>query len=296
MSETPWYLKSYEQQFKAKPENRLLNKIEAVLVEELANDSYVASGNIRPSEMAANDWCPRQTYYRLTNETESDAEQFSMRRENIFEEGHYIHAKWQNWMWKAGVLVGVFRCTRCHYGWMGKSPRECPQCGSAQKHLEYREVPLYSEEYRIKARADGEIEDDQGRALVELKSVGLGTIRWDAPMLYAAYEKGEVDLDGLWKRIKRPLTAHRKQINLYLWLRKLNEAIVIYEWKPTQAVKEFHLQYEDDLVQPMLVGAKDVINALADEIPPKRPDKATSKSCNMCKYCPYKTTCWKAKT
>lgn len=292
--QTPWYLKNYEQQFKAKKENRLLSKIEAVLVEELANDSYVPSGNIRPSEMAANEWCPRQTYYRLTEEPVSDQESFSMRRENIFEEGHYIHAKWQNWMWKAGGLVGVFRCKKCGHGWMDKSPTNCPSCSSTM--LAYKEVPLYSEEYRIKARADGEWEDDQGRALVELKSVGLGTIRWDAPLLYAAYEKGEVDLDGLWKRIKRPLLAHRKQINLYLWLRKLENAIVIYEWKPTQAVKEFHLTYDEELVLPMLGGAKSVIDALADAIPPKRPEQATGKGCSMCRYCPYKTTCWKAKT
>jgi len=294
MSETPWYLKSYEQQFKAKPENRLLNKIEAVLIDQLANDTYVPSGNIRPSEMAANEWCPRQTFYRLTDEKVSDPESFSLKRENVFEEGHYIHDKWQKWMWKAGGLVGVFRCKTCDHGWMDKSPEVCPKCGS--KQLAYKEVPLYSEEYRIKARADGEWEDDQGRALVELKSVGLGTIRWDAPLLYAAYEKGEVDLDGLWKRIKRPLPAHRKQINLYLWLRKLENAIVIYEWKPTQQVKEFHLQYDDALAKPMLEGAKAIIDALADAIPPKRPDKATSKSCNMCKYCPYKSTCWSAKT
>jgi hypothetical protein len=214
-----------------------------------------------------------------------------MRRMNIFAEGHYIHDKWQQWMWRAGGLVGVFRCNRCGYGWMAKSPEMCPECASTD--LRYREVPIQNDEYLILGHADGEWEDRQGRALVELKSIGLGTIRFDAPALHDAYSKGQLTLDELWRRIKRPLMAHRKQINLYLFARALSKAIVIYEWKPTQEVKEFHLDYDDKLVRPLLEKAKQVVDALHDEIPPPRP--ATTIEAPICKMCAFKSVCWKAK-
>ena len=290
--ESPWYLRNYTHQFTARDENRLLARVETELVQQVINrDGQRDTKHLHPSEMARNDWCPRASYYRMTDSTVSDPEAFSMRRLNIFAEGHYIHEKWQEWMWRAGCLVGVFRCHHCGYGWMDKSPATCPECGSDD--LRYKEVPIQNDEYMILGHADGEWEDYQGRALVELKSIGLGTIRFDAPALHEAYSSGQLTLDELWRRIKRPLMAHRKQINLYLYVRALSKAIVIYEWKPTQEVKEFHLDYDDKLVRPMLDKAKLVVDALHDEIPPPRP--AASKEAPICKMCPYKTECWKAK-
>jgi rubrerythrin/CRISPR/Cas system-associated exonuclease Cas4 (RecB family) len=293
MSEAiPWYLRNYTQQFTAKDEYRLLSRVESVLGQQIAEkNGQRDTAHIHPSEMSKHDWCERASYYQITGEDVSDPESFSLRRLNIFAEGHYIHEKWQEWMWRAGGLVGVFRCHRCGYGWMDKSPERCPECGS--NDLRYREVPIQNDEYLILGHADGEWEDSTGRALVELKSIGLGTIRFDAPALYIAYEQKQIDLDELWRRIKRPLMAHRKQINLYMYVRALFNAIVIYEWKPTQEVKEFHLTYDDALVRPLLAKAKKVVDALHDEIPPPRP--APARDSPLCKMCPFKTKCWNAK-
>jgi hypothetical protein len=123
-------------------------------------------------------------------------------------------------------------------------------------------------------------------------SVGLGTVKWDAPALYQAYEDKEIDLDELWNRIKRPLTPHRKQVNLYMYFLGVSQAIVIYEWKPTQEVKEFHLTLDMGLVQPMLDGAEQLLKHLEDKEVPPRPEGA--RKSGMCKYCSFKTMCWEA--
>jgi rubrerythrin len=292
---TPWYLKEYKNMLVSGTEKRLLGTIERVLIEDSANrNAKRDTEHLHPSEMAKENWCPRQSFYKMTGSDESDPESFSFQRLNIFEEGHQIHDKWQHWMRRCGILVGDWQCGHCDTRWWDKSPERCPKCFETE-FIRYREVPLHNDEYHILGNADGLIEDDKGQALVELKSVGLGTIRFDAPNLYKPYEDGEIRLDELWKRIKRPLAAHNRQIQIYMFCYGVKEAIVIYEWKPTQEVREFHLRYEPTIVDPLLKGAQAILDAIEDDIPPARPEAATSKSSKVCQYCPYKSKCWGAK-
>lgn len=289
-TESPWYLMEYQKQFSAKPEQRVLSKVEAVVAEHQAiRNSHRDTEHLHPSDLAKNNWCARASYFKITGEVDADPSHSNLRRLNIFAEGNAIHDKWQKWMHMTGCLVGNWYCHECESGWMGKSPQSCPSCMSDR--ITYREVPIYDEEHHIIGHSDGEWEDAQGRALIEIKSVGLGTVRWDAPDLYAGYERGELSLDELWKRIKRPLLPHRKQINLYMHCRKIDKAIVIYEWKPSQEVKEFHLTYDPALVQPMLDGAKTVVEALEEKVAPPRP--AGFRKSMECRFCEFKSGCWK---
>lgn len=289
MSDTPWYLKSYQDQFSAKSEQRMLSKIEGVMAQQmLERNAGRDTQHVHPSDLAKNDWCPRATYYKIAGTEETNSDSFALRRMNIFAEGHYIHEKWQKWMWLTGCLAGMWQCKKCDHKWEDKSPEHCPDCGSPR--LVYREVPLYNEEHKIIGHADGMWEDTKGKSLVEIKSVGLGTIRWDAPDLYSGYESGDLTLDDLWKRIKRPLLPHRRQINLYMYMSGVHDAIVLYEWKPTQEVKEFHLAYDESLVAPLLEGAKSVNEAVEEGVVPPRPVGFTKSG--ACKFCPFKTKCW----
>jgi hypothetical protein len=196
-------------------------------------------------------------------------------------------------MWKAGGLEGNWGCQTCDYLWEDIAPPSCPICSSDD--IKYKEVPLYNERYKIIGHADGIWQDSQGKAVVEIKSVGLGTIRWDAPKLYEGYDSGDLSLDDLWKRIKRPLTTHRRQVNLYMMCLGIEDAVVLYEWKPSQEVKEFHLKYDETLIEPILEGIDYVLDCMENDEVPVRPDHATHKSCSTCKFCAYKTHCWSKK-
>jgi len=274
-------------------QGRILPAVSLQILKDKENrDSGRDTKHLHPSDLAKRDWCPRATWYTIKDKPK-DAESFSFTRLNIFEEGHYIHAKWQRWLHNAGVLEGNWLCASdvCKHKWWAIAPHNCPSCGSP--HPKYKEVPLSNEEHHILGHADGIISDAQGKALIEIKSVGLGTIRFEAPDLAKAYEKKELTLDGLWKKIRQPFPSHIKQGLLYMYCTGIHEIVYLYEWKPTQDVKEFSLRFNKDLVQPILDNCRRLLLSLEKEIPPMRPMWAEKPTSSGCKYCPYKETCWR---
>ena len=288
MSEQPWYMKDYKELLKVK--GRLIPVVQKeLLIEYHEKSQHRDTDYLHPSDLAKKDWCGRASWYKI-KKYEATPDKYSFSRLNVFEEGNNIHKKWQSWLHKAGILWGIWSCEECHTIWSAKSPTSCAQCSSSR--ISYREVPLRDDEHRIIGHADGEIEDDRGRALIEIKSVGLGTVRWDNPSLYRAYEDKELTLDGLWDNIKRPFASHLSQGTIYMHCRKVDTIIFIYEWKPTQQVKEFEVKFQPEIIAPVLENCKVVMDHLADNTVPDKPKWATNKSCGGCKYCPYKEVCW----
>lgn len=288
MSDSPWYLQNYKDMLRSK--GRLLPLVEMEMVKEAqAKNSQRDTDHLHPSELSKKDWCGRAAYYKITG-AEAAHDNYSSTRLNVFAEGNSIHAKWQKWLWKAGVLSGLWSCSACSNTWYGTSPVACPSCDSDR--LNYREVPVRDDEHRIIGHADGEVLDKEGRALIEIKSVGIGTVRFEKPSLYADYADGTLNIDGVWKNIKSPFASHVRQGHIYMHCRKIDTMIFIYEWKPTQEIKEFVIKYNPDIINPILDNCKNIIAHLESNTEPDRPDWAVNKSCAGCKYCPYKKVCW----
>jgi hypothetical protein len=289
MSDTPWYSKNYKEMMKS------TGVILPIVQEQLLKlsqerNSHRDTDHLHPSELSKKDWCPRSAFYKIKGYP-SSPESYTFSRLNVFEEGHAIHNKWQTWLWKAGVLSGNWSCKACDHYWNAVAPFSCPSCSSDA--IVYREVPVHNDELRIIGHSDGEVVDGENRYLIEIKSVGLGTVRWDHPTLYKAYSNGELSLDGLWKNIKKPFASHVRQGQIYLHCTGLSEIIFIYEWKPTQEVKEFKVTYQEELVQPIIDNCKLVIEHLEKDEVPEKPYWASASTCNGCKFCPYKKECWK---
>lgn len=290
--ELPWNMQVYKKSLSST--QRLIPLLEHVVVQaSIEHNADRDTEHIHPSEMAKENWCTRQTWYRITGEPESDPDDYRLSRLNIFEEGNLVGEKWQRWMYEAGILVGMFKCLVCKHKWWAKSPALCPECESDL--IKYAEVPLADPDHWIIGHADGLFEDEQGECLEETKTVGMGTVRIDAPNLFLAYSNGNISLDELWKRIKRPFSAHNKQLQIYMHCTGVHDGVVIYEWKPTQEVREFSVKYQPEIVAPLLKKCDEVIDAVENEWQPKRHPNATSKSCQVCTYCPYKATCWSNK-
>lgn len=289
VDETPWYLKEYQKSLKSR--GRLLPLAEMQLIKsQQMRNAFRDTKHLHPSELSKKHWCPRASYYTITGEVKKE-ERLTFSRLNVFEEGHAIHHKWQTLLWKAGVLAGDWDCETCDHTWGATAPDTCPSCGGVR--IRYREVPVHSAEYRILGHSDGKVVDKQGTALLEVKSVGVGTVRFEKPKLFADYANGTLNIDGLWQNIKQPFASHVRQGNLYLFCTGIEEIVFIYEWKPTQEVKEFTVRYNEEIVKPILDGCKLVIECLSENVAPERPDWAESKTCTGCKYCPYQKACWK---
>lgn len=282
-----------------KVETRVLGSIQRHLLVRPAPER--AMDWIHPSEMAKGNWCPRATFYRLAGApglAENGDNSFTL--ENIFQEGHDIHRKWQTWLWEMGVLRGEWQCLHCDSEWEAVSPSECPKCEASRGSLRYREVPLCDEVRGILGHSDGDIADDDDEEecpLLEVKSIGVGTLRFEAPALLAEHSHRDdgqgtwIDYEGIWRDIKRPFPSHLRQGQLYMFLKQRKSIVFIYECKWNQQVKEFVVRYQPSLIQDLLDSCLEIQEALKIGMPVLRPDWADPELAG-CKGCNYLETCW----
>ena len=265
------------------------------------------TAHLHASEMCKSDWCPRASMYRMRGVEPDDPEKsISWFTANIYEEGHDIHDKYQRLMWDAGVLEGMFACILCGHHFYETSPHVCPQCFLAnverpvedkiklgRRLLRYAEVPLVSDELMLIGHADGIAVLDRGKAVVEIKSIGEGTLRMEVPGMYDRVESKEISLRELWAEIKRPFQSHLRQAYLYSYVLGIKRVIFIYEAKWSQAQKEFAVTFQPGVVDDMLEQARKVKQAMQTGRLVQRPDWAVDEQWRTCRKCPFRKTCWK---
>lgn len=254
----------------------LLGDIQAHMIKQASKPSNRRQDIIHPSETAKTGWCPRSTWLRiercraLGDPYWKPPESYGVQLLNIFDEGHYIHDKWQKRLRDMGDLWGNWQCASCgFYDEHAVHSGVCPayQCqNNPNKTLEYREIPLYNHALNIAGHADGGV--PRLNALIEIKSVGTGTARIEAPDIFKANSDGQkIDLPGLWKDIKEPFPAHVRQGQLYLYLCNgmgldFDKIIFLYESKFNQGAKEFVVKYDYDAIAPVLVYISSIVHAL----------------------------------
>src|SRR4051794_24836120 len=152
-------LKRYVEAGKA--ETRILTPLQRhrlSLPQDIRNGVVRRHDVIHPSYLASGHFCPRAQYFMLTVPVTSDAPSFQL--DNIFEEGHYIHDKWQGYAWDIGVLAGMYKCVGCKHTWLGIAPTECPECHLDREGLRYLEVRVEDPEHCIEGSGDGWIVDN----------------------------------------------------------------------------------------------------------------------------------------
>ena len=266
----------------------IIGAVERHVVTQALSDGTREAHAIHPSEICHKDTCHRQIYYRIVDTPpDIDGIDVSFWKERVFEEGHDIHAKWQGWLWDMGKLYGYYECLVCDAKWYGRAPTECQKCHAHRKKLRYREVPILNDNYMLVGHADGMI--DEG--LLEVKSIGLGTVRIEAPSYYDRFMSGEWNHQQLWNEIKRPFPTHIRQGMLYSFCQGMRPVIFIYECKWNQAIKEFTVQYTEEVIAPVLGFCLDIKYAVKKRKPLPRPKWADPEHV-ACKACPYRRTCY----
>ncbi len=178
---------------------------------------------IHPSEMAQKDWCPRATWHRLRGDT-APAESINLRSALIFDEGHAIHSKWQNWLTGMGIIWGRWDCESCGvrlFRWAEEIKQMGCDSPTARHVWRYYEVPLSDREHRIAGHADGIIRPTDESLLLEIKSVGPGTLRY---LDLVADTVADEDAYDRFSKISRPSAPHFLQTQIYMRLAK--------QWEP----------------------------------------------------------------
>ena len=251
-----------------KKPTRVLGSVERHLI-AMPQDKSRRTDVLHPSEMAGNDWCYRASYFQLSGRSPIVTRTRSLRLESVFAEGHGIHAKWQRWFQDMGCLYGKWYCVECdEYFWGGADVHDGP--------LQYNEVPLFYEPLRISGHSDGWLVNLGDPLMLEIKSIGVGTIRWEAPELIGIH-KG--DMDKMWADIKAPFMKHITQVQIYMKLAELlelpdypREAVLIYENKANQDIKEFVVPKSDFGIAHLFEAAAMIVDAV---------NTKTAPSCNI---------------
>jgi len=252
-----------------KSTTRVISKVERFVLSQPIDNSRSFDG-LHPSAMVSPYWCHRASYFHLKgNHPAPEPRQF--KRELIFAQGHGIHATWQNWFRDMGKLYGVWECKSCALQFWATSPEGCEGCG-VQGTIRYREVPVEHPELMITGHSDGWLKGFGDDLMLEIKSVGAGTFMWyDRSNWFASNQ----DFAEAWKNLKSPFEAHIAQVQLYMKVLELSgrtdvpqEAVLLYEAKPTQEVKEFVVRKDDWAIQPIIDGARLVVDSLSKDVAP----------------------------
>jgi len=223
---------------------------------------------IHPSDIIKPEWCALAQYHALRGNYVETREKPSLRLASIFAEGHTIHAKWQTWLQEMGVLYGY---------WQKGNKRVGPKLSSkvSSTHT-YAEFPLVSAKHKIGGHTDGWVKGLGADFLIEIKSIGAGTLRFEAPALLA---QSDGDLDKAWRNIRAPFRTHQLQGQVYLHLCHLmveegllesapGEIVFIYELKSNQDYKEFTVKYNPEFTAEIFEKAMDVSWAVDNNRPP----------------------------
>lgn len=262
---SPGKLKSFVDA--GKSTSRMLGAVERFVLSEPVDNSRSFNG-LHPSAIVSQWWCHRASYFHLRGHHPAP-QQRTLARELIFKQGHAIHETWQTWLWQMGKLYGTWECKQCWHYWWDLSPKECPSCGHTR--LRYKEVPVENDDLLILGHADGWVKGLGDDFMLEVKSVGEGTFMWLDKGNYLA---GGQDFDKAWKNLTTPFESHISQVQLYMEMAKLadptapDEALILYEAKPTQAVREFVIQRDRWGIQHILDGAALVKDALMKQVAP----------------------------
>lgn len=245
-----------------KHKTRLTGDVERhLLSRKPGNRDYTV---LHPSEMIKNNWCRRAAYFQLLGQPKL-GERPNLRLQSIFDEGHAIHAKWQKWFQEMGVLHGQFECLVCDKITWGTSPKACEHCGAPEHKLVYAEVTMRDDKLRIKGHTDGWLKGIGDDTLIEIKSIGPGTIRSEAPDLFSEAP----DFMAAWKEVKRPFNTHVRQGQMYLELMKrmghdVKEIVFIYELKADQDYKEFSVAADFEIVRHIFDKAQELVENVED--------------------------------
>ena len=248
-----------------KRETRLMGALERHVLAQPFDDrdqSY-----IHPSDIIKSEWCAIAQYHAIKGNYVETRDKTTLRLASIFAEGHTIHAKWQNWFKDMGVLYGL---------WSDSTGSSWAVSKDVHKSVDYAEVPLRSDKYMMRGHADGWIKGLGDDCLIEIKSIGTGTIRMEMPAMLAQYNN---DIDVVWKNIRTPLRSHQLQGQVYLHLCHLmveeglletapDEIVFIYELKANQEYKEFVVKYNAEYTAEIFDKARDVAWAVENDREP----------------------------
>ena len=216
---------------------------------------------------------------------------FDPQLERIFDNGHFTHDRWRKYLEKTNALMGRWECQN----WMAHEkpkifglenklgilkPDKC-ECGSDR--FIYHEVGFYDEETMWGGHVD---------AVMDLSLLDLHS---SAECKYLIIDFKTMN-PFQFKKLAEPLPEHIVQMQIYLYLSGLRVGNFLYEDKGCQAVKEYIVEINEELIAEKKKEAlrlKGILHHSADGrhyLPERGYDSRGHQECLRCKF---RGHCWK---
>lgn len=267
-----------------KVETRVIGPTERWVLSSPSNNSKLKlDGYLHPSKIIKSMWCHRTSYFELLGHADgSEYNSKSIKQYMVFQQGHHIHSKWQTIFKNMDKIYGLWKCSHCGLKEWGMHSEVSNLCIGP---WEYKEVPIVHEPLKLKGHADGILKGFKDPLLLEIKSIGPGTIKWEHPDLL---NRAGNSFENAWKLLDGPFASHILQAQLYLKMLELSgketpqEAIFIYESKLDGDVKEFVMPKDDFGVDEVIQNVKNIINAIETGVPPMCNLRGEER-CGQCK-------------
>ena len=212
--------------------------------------------------------CPREEVLRHIHSVKK-YQAIDARLQRIFDFGTAIHEYVQN-HWFADWLIGEWRCDLCGAMQQGKRPVGC-SCGS--QDFRYKEIKMYLEEYLISGHTDGVLDIGGKHVLLEIKTCS----------------SKQYEIINLMKR--KPMQAHLEQVQLYMWMLGVNEAVILYLEKDESLLAEFLVKRDDSVAEMLVKRVIDARKGMESKTPPPR-EICDSQTCARAKACSTRILCF----
>jgi hypothetical protein len=202
-------------------------------------NSTRAKGVIHPSQIHS---CPKAIVFSIIEAAGQSPVPPKLTR--IFDNGHYVHDRIQKYLIDAGLI-----------------PKD--------KNGRYMvEVGLRSDSLNISGSADGIVEIDGKRYVLEIKSINGNSF----------------------SSLREPKEEHVIQVNCYMLVLGLEGAVILYENKDNQEMKEFFVKKDKKVCDWIIERCNEVNEALARR---EFPDGiCTGPSDPDARYCPFASICF----
>jgi hypothetical protein len=225
---------------------------------------------------------------------------FDPQLERIFDNGHFMHARWGRYLEELGILRGKWMCKN----WMAHTEKGVEQgdiryvprifgqdnttgvpkpdrCECGSDRFEYVELGFHDE---MVTNWGGHLD-----AIVDIPGSPEGT-----PPIIVDFKTMNPFQFGT---LDSPLPKHKTQMQIYLYLSKLQMGKFIYEDKGNQKVKEFNVYRDDDYIAVKVEEAKFLRKCVTGRnkkgqraLPDRAYMSAGHKECMKCKY---RGHCWR---
>lgn len=222
-------------------------------VTEILNDFLIKKSSqhyprtrvIRPSSIAD---CTRKIVCDILGFL--PPEPIEPRRQRIFDNGDSVHTRYlKYYLPRMGIAAKILAADR-----KGK-----------QKVKDFIEVSLKEDDYWIKCRPDAVIinrKDNNRYYVLEVKSMR----------------------SDLFDALEYPDANYIQQVHLYMFVTKVPRAIILYENKDTQDIKEFVIEQDDALLEKILAKIRSIQKYVVDYINNKKlPEKCSRGYCYACR-------------